>query len=186
MTLGLRDGVGALIAPIVMALALTGCGGASGAATTSDAGAGTGSTAGSRSVGEAGVASSSSPTLSSAQLIARADAICTRSNEGIAAIAPKSGSRQEIKRVVPRHVALERAAIGELERLVPPASLAEGWNSMLGYRRTLAAELDRLLLAAERGDKSSARGLTVSKRHVHTELKAVADKVGFRACGTVG
>jgi hypothetical protein len=121
-----------------------------------------------------------------AQLIARADPMCARLNEQIARTGAKRASAREIERVVPQHVALERASVTALERMAAPPALAGRWRQILAYRRKLAAELALLLAAARRNDTAAIKALAASKLAVHKRLAKLAAQTGFKSCGQVG
>jgi hypothetical protein len=165
-------------------LAFVGCGGASTDSSVSTATRGratTDTTASSRT--------STRPAQTAAadaHFVARADAVCRRANAEITSVQAKSSSPKEVERIVPRNVALEREGIARLAKLAPPPSLQVVWRSMLGYRRTLAAELTRLLDAAKAKDATAIKSLTVSKRSVHKELSKLATAHGFKDCAKVG
>jgi hypothetical protein len=125
-------------------------------------------------------------------VIAKADAICRRYNEQIAASKVQSTQARaevfmkEITQVIPAHAALEMKAIAELARLKPPASLARDWKSILTYRRILANELLALIGAAKRKDAKAISVLAVSKKREHELLAAVAARDGFKDCAQAG
>jgi alkylhydroperoxidase family enzyme len=124
--------------------------------------------------------------LTNAQFIAQADAICDRSNARITAIKPRNNSPSEVQRIVPRHLALERATIAALEKLTPPEALAGNWAQVLKVRRTLAHELDELLAAAKRHDAAAIGKLGSAKGLAHLVLTNAAHGAGLKQCGRLG
>jgi hypothetical protein len=124
--------------------------------------------------------------LSRSELIARADAICLRLNNELAATAAKSVGMREIARVSPRHAALEQTAVMELSKLTPPASIARDWRQIVAYRQTLAEELALLGRYAKVKNARSVRALAVSKKHLHRQLTTVATRDGFKRCSRLG
>lgn len=119
-------------------------------------------------------------------MIASADQICKRLNAELEAVKPASTSAREIVRVVPGRAVSEQKAVSELTKLAPPASLMNDWKLILGYRRTLAAELDTLVEAAKHKDAAKIKALAASKQRVRGSLRTTAKHAGFKACGQVG
>jgi hypothetical protein len=128
----------------------------------------------------------SSATSPNATFIAEADRTCGRVNAEIIAIKAKSGSRAEVKRVVPRTISISRSGIAALQRLKPPAPLVHDWQRMIGYRRTLVRELGELLSAAQRNDGTFVAPLAASKKRTHEGLSTLAKANGFKDCAKVG
>jgi hypothetical protein len=145
-----------------------------------------GTTTSSKTAKPARAPASGAPDPSSSPFLARADTICARINAEIVALKANSASSAEVKRVVPPTISIERKGIAALEKLSPPASLAQDWQRMLGYRRTLARELGELLDAAIRNDGTSVAPLAASKRRVHASLSQTATADGFKDCAKVG
>jgi hypothetical protein len=159
-----------------LAFAALGCGGKSGTQRLSGKEAAK-TAKGSTSAARAG---------STQRFIAQAETLCARANAEIAAIKAHGASAAEVVRVVPRTLAIERRGIGELERLRPPDSLAGSWRKMLGYRRTLAAQLAQLLEIAKNNDGTSIKALASSKKRTHAGLSRVSTDAGFKDCAKVG
>jgi hypothetical protein len=162
----------ALLVLAAIVLSIVGCGGGSG--TTAPTASATPAKTG---VVQAG---------SKSQFITQADAVCGRTNAEIRAVKAKSGSAAEVIRVVPRTLAIEQKGTAALEKLAPPASLARDWRRMLGYRRTLAIELTKLLEAARQNSGASVKPLAASKKRVHASLSKTATTNGFKDCAKVG
>jgi hypothetical protein len=124
-------------------------------------------------------------TPANAQFIGQADSICRRLNTELAAVQPKSKTLAEILRVVPRNLALERTGLTELEKLAPPSSLEDNWRQMLGYRRTLAAELAQFVSIAKQNDIAALKALGAKKERVHASLDKTGKASGFKDCATL-
>jgi hypothetical protein len=116
-------------------------------------------------------------------LIAQADPICRRLNVELAAAS--RASHVAIATSALRHAALERAAVAELSKLTPPASLANDWRQIIKYRRTLAEELVKLGGYAKANDTQKVKALAVSKTRVHKKLFEIAKRDGFEHCSRV-
>jgi hypothetical protein len=121
-----------------------------------------------------------------AELIAKADAICRRLNVEIATTKPKHLGVHEIARLSPVRANLEQATVKDLSKLTPPASIADNWRQLIGYRRRLAEELAKLGRSAKAHDVAAIKALTSSKLRVHRQLLIVGRHSGFKACALVG
>lgn len=124
--------------------------------------------------------------LSRSQLIARADAICRGLDTKLATVNPASLSMHEIARFAPPRAVLERTAVAELSKLMPPASITRDWRQVIAYRSTLTNELFKLGSDAKANDAAGIRALAVSKKLVHQKLLTVATRDGFKYCSRVG
>ena len=163
---------------MAIAGSIGGCGGGTSTTRASSA------TAVAKSTASTPPASGGAPSRS--QFVSQADAICGRLNTAIVARRTKSDSAKEIARVIPRNVSLELTALKELEKLVPTAPLASGWQQILNYRRGLADELSKLVIAAKSNDTSTIDSLIASKKAAHATLLKAAKPLGFKDCSVVG
>ncbi len=117
-------------------------------------------------------------------LIVDADAICKRLNSRV--VVSHATSSQEIASGASKNAVLEQAALVELAKLVPPASIAPQWQQILDYRRTLAQQLPTLARLARSNDAKAASALVESKLRVHHQLRVAATRLGMTACARVG
>jgi hypothetical protein len=125
-------------------------------------------------------------TLSKAQVLEKADAICRRMNTEFAAHEPHSQGIAESARIVPHRVVVEQRVIGELNQLAPAAAIATDLRRVIAFRSTLERELAELANVAEHRDTARFHQLASSKARVHSELLAVAQGGGFKECGRTG
>jgi hypothetical protein len=114
------------------------------------------------------------------------NAICSRMNREFAAHEPASQADHEIARLSPIRAALERRTVAELSKLSPPVRLAPEWRRILGYRSTLADELQHLGIEAKLGDNRAIAALVASKKREHGTLHTVALRTGLVGCAVVG
>jgi hypothetical protein len=117
-------------------------------------------------------------------LIVDADAICQRLNSRV--VASHVTSSQEIASGASRNAVLEQAALVELAKLVPPASITRQWQQILAYRRTLALQLTTLARFERSNDAKAANALITSKLRVHRQLRVAATRLGMTACAKLG
>jgi hypothetical protein len=121
--------------------------------------------------------------MTTASLIATADAICRGLNQSLG-----SGvftSLKQIGRIVPRRVQLEEAALLKLERLNPPSANASDWRQMMESRRALIVDTREIGQAAHAHNPDAVRSLLVSAGDVARRLMQAARRVGFSDCATV-
>jgi hypothetical protein len=164
-------------------VAITGCGGGKGSSVSTQGGALATTPTGAHST--PAPASSSRP-QSRKQFVATVEAICKQTNDEIAAHKARSSTDAEVVRVVPTHIRVERGGLAALERPSPPQSLKGAWERILGVRRTLTDELERLVDAVRNGRKKVVPYLILSKKHSHQLLNRTATQAGFRACAKLG
>jgi hypothetical protein len=147
---------------------------------TAGCGGGTSNARSSESTNPSGV------TLSKAQVIAKADAICKQMNVEFAADEPKGQSLAETARITPHRAVLEQQVVKELDELKPPQAFADQLQRVISTRRSLAEELAVVGRDAKAGDIAAVHRLAASKAKLHHELRAFATAIGFTACGRVG
>ena len=117
-----------------------------------------------------------------ATLIAKADAICQRLHQKLAARKSVSTSVPEIRRQVPTNAKLEQTALIELEKLKAPPAFTQQWQTVLADRRHLANDLTKLAAAAEHNDEPAIASLIATKEHDHQDLAHTAAHDGFQQC----
>jgi hypothetical protein len=130
--------------------------------------------------------SGSGKSLSVAQLITRADAVCKQLSAELDL--PSNGAHTELQMVtvVPRRAELQQAALTELGKLVPPASIAHDWDEILAVRRALIAESGKIAGYAAEKNKQAVQGVLASSvGNVH-RMTIVSHRIGFKYCGEVG
>lgn len=172
--LRLRAGAASLAPLLAIALAAGGCGGSSKAQPQ-----------GSSPTNELAAPNAKSPRARSS-LIPAADAICKQLNAKLASERSAPRDDGELARGTRRHLALERATLLELTKLKVPASLAQDWKQVLGYRRALAEELTTLVRYAETHNDKGIGALKASKLRLHRRLYEIASRTGFKDCALVG
>jgi hypothetical protein len=153
------------LALAAIALVVAGCGGSSSASTSA-------AVAASESAGSSNFAS--------------AEAVCRRVNSELGASTPRNSSKQETVRVISRHAAIEREGVEELSRLIMSASFGARWQTILGYRRTLAGDLNELARDTAGSDAAGIKVLAAAKARTHKALLAAGAAAGLKSCALVG
>lgn len=172
------------LALIAAVLAVGGCGSSSSKGSTS---AKESSVAGqtAASSGEASKQGSAGAALSAAQLVGRADAICKRYNARIARLPNTVHNAADYAHIAPPRVALYKAALAELNKLTPPASLASDWQRMIAARAALAKALSRLAEDGATNNLEDIRPVLVSTAHVGEQIATSATQAGLIECAKI-
>lgn len=127
----------------------------------------------------AGCGESAKP-LTRAQLLARADAICARINKKLSATNIKS--EQDIVRIAPQLVADEQQGLAELNKLIPPGSMADDWKTIIAGAQTLADSTAKLGEDVKAKDVKAAHTLIEEANKVQQRTITVAKRDGFKDC----
>ncbi|MGC2373181.1 MAG: hypothetical protein WA484_04825 [Solirubrobacteraceae bacterium] len=165
----------AALALAATTLAASGCGGSSKSSSQTTSTAQVGATA------QTGSTANAKP-ITQAELTAAANAICGRIRARLAQ--NKFTTQQEIGRAAPGIAAYERSSLVELEKLVPPPSLAGDWAQIVAGIRTLASD------AAKIGEYERANRLETPAGHafllttgIHGKFAAsIAKRDGIDRC----
>lgn len=129
-----------------------------------------------------GCGGSSAKSLTSAELIQKADAVCKRVNARLTLANGEVKSRQDIGRLAPQLAAFQQSAVAELKKLTPPASLANDWKQIVAGAQTLAVNTAKLGEYARSNNMSGARQLVSSSKSVQQQMLATAKRDGFKDC----
>ncbi len=162
----------AVLALAATALAASGCGKSSSAATSNN------------SVGKSSSVASSNTsdgTLTKAELIAKADAICATINGLRSTI--KLKTKQSYITLLPTLAAAEQNAVGEFRKLVPPASMASDWNQLAADTQTLSTDTARFAQYIKVQNIPATRALGLAAKNIQQHMKAVGARDGFHECG---
>jgi hypothetical protein len=123
-------------------------------------------------------------TVTHAQLVSDADAICVRVKAYFAANPLQSSSYSEIAALSARNAGVEAQAVKDLLALVPPASINADWQRFLADRQILAVELKELSEAADGEDQAGVVRLEKSKAAVQKTVAKLARGLGVKQCAT--
>jgi hypothetical protein len=122
--------------------------------------------------------------LTRAELIARGDVICGRINAFISANPYRTP--QDFPRIAPRLAAYEQAADLDLDKLVPPRSLAADWARILADARFLAVQTAKLGKAVEERGLSAVPPMISATQPIQLQMLAIAKHDGFKICSRPG
>jgi hypothetical protein len=175
----------AALALVGVALVASGCGGSSKTAESTTTAA-TASTAAATST----TAVATQPTttvqlatgrpLTRAQWIAKAEAICTRTNSNISATTAQTP--KEFGRAFPQIAIYEHIESQELSKLVPPASKTRDWAQIVNNLQIVSEESN--VIATDFQAQNYKAGVPVLKaaEDLHQELNETAKHDGFNEC----
>jgi hypothetical protein len=172
--------------PLAMTALVAGCGGSSGSSSKSNSD--------SEKPSSTHVASTTTTkTPSNANLIARgpseisfiakADAICRRTHERVAAVG-KVTSPTTIKRLGPAIISEEKQGISSLRTLTPPSSLSTDWQTMLSDLDRLTVDANKIVIAVKINRNAAAQQAFMDSGQVQSKLSQTATKDGFKDCAT--
>jgi hypothetical protein len=125
-------------------------------------------------------ASSKAASLMRGELIAKADAICSRVHAEYHANGYRS--IQDMARLAPRLASYEQTAVAELRKLTPPASMANDWRQIVAGAQTVASDTAKLGRYAKENNLKAATALYTASGQVERQALATARRDGFKAC----
>lgn len=121
--------------------------------------------------------------LSKADFISRADDICGRRNDQLAAIPSAGDDPQLVAGVLQQSGAIVGKALGELRKLPIPAGDDAALNAYYSKVDELLAQTSTLAAAYRSGDVPKAKDLQTQALQLQTDANALANAYGLTACG---
>ncbi len=128
--------------------------------------------------------------LSKSELIARADAVCARTDAQAAKASARitvphtpDGPRQAFITTARATLPISDRGLAELRALRPPSVMASDWKRFLADVQKEDAAGHALLRAARLQDTIAAAETQQSLHAVQLDLEAVSTKDGFSTCG---
>jgi hypothetical protein len=173
----------AALALAATALAVSGCGGSSkpNSSTTAAATTTTATTAASTALPPATVLKVATGTpLTHAQLIAKADEICGRTNVKRAAIV--TTSRAQFGQAMPQVAIYDATESAELSKLVPPQALRHDWGLILGDLQLYTQYTNAVAGYARTNKLNSAAPLIETAERIHLRMASIAERDGVVRC----
>ena len=143
--------------------------------------------------GGGGGDSSSDQPLTKSELITKADGICSDANKNVPTppsdltnFNPTTATTEQLKEFgdyldkVAKHF---RTELEDLQKLKPPADLADDYDKAMANLEESLNELDEAAQAAKKGDRNELLSkLAESDKH-STEANKLAKKIGLKVCG---
>jgi hypothetical protein len=139
----------------------------------------------SASVAGCGGSSSSSSTLTHAQLVTRANAICAQRNASIQAL-PKSLAHLTDLKTLATYLgdllSINGPLLNKLEGLKPPAADQSAWNQAIADNRAIQQLIAQTRTAALAGNGPEVRRLTIQIAPLGQKITAAASQLGLSEC----
>lgn len=127
----------------------------------------------------AGCGESAKP-LTRAQLLYRADAICRKLSKQFSSTSIKS--EKELVRVLPKLAGYEQEGLAKLSKLIPPASMASDWKTIMADAQTLADKVGKLTEYVKSKDFKDGRSVIAEIDRVQQRTTVIAKRDGFKDC----
>jgi hypothetical protein len=118
--------------------------------------------------------------LTRSQLIAEANAICARTNAELSAITLVT--RKEVERELPQETIYRTTEANELSKLVPPASMAREWSTVVNDFHTYAAYAQAAVPYARARNLRAFVPLLRPAARVQERLQSDAAHIGIGHC----
>lgn len=130
---------------------------------------------------------SSSPPLTRAQLVEKANSICRRVAAKVEAVAKGQNvnSPQQLASLASKLSGLEQSALDELGKLVPPAAMEADWKRFIAGAQSLADDTASLGEAASTNDTTQAKRLIASASGTQKQMAAIAKRNRLSDCEQV-
>jgi len=124
--------------------------------------------------------SSKATRLTSAELIAKADAICARVHAEFHANGYSSLQSMALR--APRVAADEQTGARELRELTPPAAMADDWKQIVENAEAIAAETAKLGEDAKHDTLAELTPMLNTGEQRDRRVLAIAARDGFKQC----
>ncbi len=143
----------------------------------------TDSTSSETAAGGEGASTAGSTPASEADVPAQANAICAQRNRELQAVTPAGASLREIVRGASEEAAIERTALTKLERLTPPANVADDWRVILTKTKARLRATERLARVSRSSASIKQQMQLVNRPEV--ALLIAATRVGLKQCAAI-
>jgi len=132
-----------------------------------------------------GGSSSSSGTLTHAQLVSKVNAICAQRNTKIAAL-PKAFANPSSLRQLATYLgdleAINVPLLNQLYALKPPASDTATWNDAVKDNRQITQLIAQAKTSAQAGNVAEVRKIEIELQPINASLRSDAGKLGLTEC----
>jgi hypothetical protein len=94
-------------------------------------------------------------------------------------------TQRDIVRIAPRRAAAEQAAVVELSKLTPPASMAGQYRQIVAARRGIAEDIAKVGEYAASKNHPQERRLLLASARLIVQMRATAQRSGFKDCAQI-
>jgi hypothetical protein len=113
-------------------------------------------------------------------LIAQADTICRRINQK--RLSTTVAARQTFVNGLTPLATYEQAAVAQMRKLTPPASMAKDWSQITSGAQAIADVLTASVAYAKAGKLKEAEPLSIKLEKATQQMLAAAKHAGFKDC----
>jgi hypothetical protein len=122
--------------------------------------------------------------LTRRQLIARADAICGKTNTKLSTLSIIT--KKEFARLLPQVAVYYTTETSELGKLVPPPTMAHAWQQILSGFQQYTTYTNTVAGYARANNFTAAAPIIRTAEVMHHNLAAFVKQSGFRRCSRLG
>ncbi|MEO8690139.1 MAG: hypothetical protein ABI611_18225 [Solirubrobacteraceae bacterium] len=120
--------------------------------------------------------------LSKQQLVAKADAICTRVNKQVAK-EPDPKTTKDLERLAKRTVEISDPALKDMEALKPPSNLESDFKKFVAVLKKQRDLTKKIGAAAGKGDTAQVQKIGAQANKAQDEYHRLTGRIGFKECG---
>jgi hypothetical protein len=120
--------------------------------------------------------------LSKKELVAKADAICTRVNKQVAK-EPDPKTTKDLERLAKRTVEISDPALDDMDALKPPSDLESDFKKFVAILRKQRDLTKEIGAAAGKGDTAAIQKVGAKAQKAQDEYRRLTGKIGFKECG---
>jgi hypothetical protein len=119
--------------------------------------------------------------LTRAQLVSRANALCTQLHNKMKQVGPAK-TTQDLAHLAHKLAGFEQQQLEAMHKLTPPASLASDWKQMLQGAEDIAEAAGTLSTDVQlKKDKAAGEALKQAGK-VQQHIKPITERDGFTSC----
>jgi hypothetical protein len=120
--------------------------------------------------------------LSRKQLVAKADAICTRVNKQVAK-EPDPKTTKDLQRLAQRTVEISDPALDDMDALKPPSEIESDFKKFVAILRKQRDLTEQIGKAAGKDDTEQVQKIGAQAQKAQDEYRRLTGKIGFKECG---
>jgi hypothetical protein len=169
----------AALALTAATLVASGCGGSSKTTSATTSAAPAASTAPATTEASSSTTASGAP-LTRAELIAKAEPICTRT--AVELKATSALTNEELVRALHQAAAYNQAEAIELGKLIPPSSMTNDWKQIVTGMHTYSKAVTKVANSIAANNPTATKALLEAARADHKRVLAITTRNGFKAC----
>jgi hypothetical protein len=119
--------------------------------------------------------------LTRAQLVSRANALCTQLHNKMQQVGPAK-TKQDLARIARKLASFEQQQLEAMHNLTPPASMASDWKQMIEGAEEIAATASTLSTEVQLKKNKAAGEALKQLGKVEQHMKPIVERDGFTSC----